>query len=248
MVYRVTLRGVRKLDTPHDGSEIKSNEKPDKEELLISIEGTSSSDVQDRVEPWQGSIVYKRLPESIIRREAFKSDELFRNEVAFYTKIWPALSSFQSKWDVKYPFKSIPKCYLAKNDCVVLKDLKQYGFVMPDRKQGLSIEECYTVMTQLSRFHALSLAMKTHDPDGFFNLLNEENGITEGLFDMLLFFPSSVIVLPTYFLPFSVFYVDDNVDYYRSYYNEAIQNALAMVEEELQNSPSKDLYLEKVHI
>lgn len=44
----------------------------------------------------------------------------------------------------------------------------------------------------------------------------------------------------------SVFYVNENIDYYRNYYNEAIQNAIAMVEEELKNSPSKDLYLDKV--
>lgn len=47
---------------------------------------------------------------------------------------------------------------------------------------------------------------------------------------------------------FAVFFVEDNVDYYRSYYKEAIQNAIAMVEEELKDSPVKDLYLDKVSI
>lgn len=182
MVYRVTLNGVRKLKITPDNSKsqgLDCNEESDTKELLVSIEGSGSNEL---VETWQGSIIYKRLPDSIIRREAFKSDELFRNEVAFYTKIWPSLSSFQSKWNVTHPFKSIPKCYLARNDCVVLKDLKQFGFVMPDRRQGLTIEECYMVMKQLSRFHALSLAMKCHDPDEFFELLNEEDSISEGLY------------------------------------------------------------------
>lgn len=131
-------------------------------------------------EPWQGSLIYKRLPESILRREAYKSDELFCNEVAFYTKIWPALSSFEKQWDGIKPFAAIPKCYLAKNDCVILKDLKQYGFVMPDRKQGLTTEECYVVMKHLSHFHALSLAMKCHDPEAFYELINDKDGINEG--------------------------------------------------------------------
>lgn len=154
MVYRITLKGVRRVIEP-DGS-------------------------NENVVPWEGSIIYKCLPESILRREAFKSDELFCNEVAFYNKIWPALSEFQQKWELKSPFKSIPKCYLAQNDLVILKDLKQLGFVMPDRRQGLSIEQCYFVLRHLSQFHALSLAMKSENPERFHELLNIRDGISEG--------------------------------------------------------------------
>lgn len=154
MVYRISLTGVRRYEEP---------------------DGSSESE-----EPWECSIIYKCLPESILRREAFKSDELFCNEVAFYNKIWPALLSFQKQWNVHNPFKSIPKCYLAQNDCVVLKDLKREGYVMPDRRQGLSVEQCYFVLKHLSQFHALSLAMKCHNPEGFYELLNIKDGISEG--------------------------------------------------------------------
>ncbi|XP_039760279.1 uncharacterized protein LOC120633934 [Pararge aegeria] len=194
MVYRISLKGTRKhIDT--DGKEL--------------------------IEPWQGSIIYKCLPESIICRQTFKSDELFCNEVAFYNKIWPALASFQSKWEkVTHPFKSIPTCYLARNDLVVLKDLKELGFVMPDRRQGLSIEQCYFVLKHISHFHALSLAMKNFDPEGFYELLNVHDGISE------------------------VFFLTENIEYYKSYYTEAIRNAVTMVEEELHDTPDKDKYLE----
>ncbi|XP_068619904.1 uncharacterized protein [Battus philenor] len=191
MVYRISLKGIKKKD-------------------------------DDSSESWEGSIIYKCLPESILRREAFKSDELFCNEVAFYNKIWPTLLKFQSQWDkVTHPFKSIPKCYLAQNDLVILKDLKQLGFVMPDRRQGLTIEQCYFVLKHLSHFHALSMAMKYYNPEGFYELLNIQDGISE------------------------VFFVPENVDYYKSYYTEAIQNAIAMVEEELRDSEDKELYLER---
>ncbi|XP_045779387.1 uncharacterized protein LOC123876969 [Maniola jurtina] len=194
MVYRISLKGSRK-HTESDGTEI--------------------------IEPWQGSLIYKCLPESIICRQTFKSDELFCNEVAFYNKIWPALSTFQSKWEkVTHPFKSIPKCYLAQNDLVVLKDLKEMGFVMTDRRQGLSMEQCYFVLKHISHFHALSLAMKYYDPEGFYDLLNVHDGISE------------------------VFFLTENIEYYKSYYTEAIRNAISMVEEELQESPDKDKYLE----
>ncbi|XP_045454768.1 uncharacterized protein LOC123664216 [Melitaea cinxia] len=195
MVYRVTLKGSRKH---------------------IDQDGTT-----EVIEPWEGSIVYKCLPESILRREAFKSDELFCNEVAFYNKIWPALSKFQSQWErVTHPFKSIPKCYLAQNDLVILRDLKESGFVMPDRTQGLSIEQCYFVLKHLSHFHALSLAMKYYDPEGFYELLNIQDGISE------------------------VFFLAENENYYRSYYSEATRNAIAMVEEELKESSDKEKYLD----
>lgn len=156
MVYRITLKGIRRHTEPDVSS--------------------------DDEESWKGSIIYKCLPESTLRREAFKSDELFCNEVAFYNKIWPALSEFQQKWQLKSPFKSIPKCYLAQNDLVILKDLKQLGFVMPDRREGLSIEQCYFVLKHLSQFHALSLAMKSNDPEGFYELLNVQDGISEGTY------------------------------------------------------------------
>uniref|UniRef100_A0A2A4JB62 CHK kinase-like domain-containing protein n=1 Tax=Heliothis virescens TaxID=7102 RepID=A0A2A4JB62_HELVI len=195
MVYRISMTGIRRYVEP---------------------DGSSETD-----EPWEYSIIYKCLPESILRREAFKSDELFCNEVAFYNKIWPALLNFQKQWNVHNPFKSIPKCYLAQNDCVVLKDLKREGYVMPERRQGLTIEQCYMVMKHLSQFHALSLAMKCHDPEAFYELLNVKDGISE------------------------VFFVEENFDYYKNYFIEATSNAIAMVEQELADSEDKDKYLDK---
>ncbi|CAK1594209.1 unnamed protein product [Parnassius mnemosyne] len=188
----------------------------------ISLKGIRKKDAESTEEPWESSIIYKCLPESVMRREAFKSDELFCNEVAFYTKIWPTLIKFQSQWEkVANPFKCIPKCYLAQNDLVILKDLKQMGFVMPDRRQGLTIEQSYFVLKHLSHFHALSLAMKYHNQEEFYELLNIQDGISE------------------------VFFVPENEDYFKSYYTEATQNAIAMVEEELRDSEKKDLYLKK---
>lgn len=51
---------------------------------------------------------------------------------------------------------------------------------MPDRTLGLSIEQSYFVLKHLSQFHALSLAMKCHNPDDFYELVNVKDGISEG--------------------------------------------------------------------
>ncbi|XP_004927067.1 uncharacterized protein LOC101737863 [Bombyx mori] len=195
MVYRIALKGIQNRVEPDGSCETET--------------------------PWEGSIIYKRLPESTTRREAFKSDELFCNEIAFYNKIWPALFEFQNRWGIEEPFKSVPKCYLARDNCVLLKDLKQFGFVMPDRKVGLSVDQTYFVLRHLAHFHALSLAMKGHDPEAFHELWNSRDGISE------------------------VFFVSENDDYYRNYYHEAIQNAIAMVDQELQGTDSKDQYLDR---
>ena len=46
-------------------------------------------------EPWKRSLIYKCLPDNPVHRQAFKSDVLFRNEVAFYTQALPVLLQFQ---------------------------------------------------------------------------------------------------------------------------------------------------------
>jgi hypothetical protein len=46
-------------------------------------------------EPWKRSLIYKCLPDNPAHRQAFKSDVLFRNELAFYTQALPVLLQFQ---------------------------------------------------------------------------------------------------------------------------------------------------------
>jgi len=46
-------------------------------------------------ESWKRSLIYKCLPDNPAHRQAFKSDILFRNEVAFYTQALPVLEQFQ---------------------------------------------------------------------------------------------------------------------------------------------------------
>ncbi|XP_077290680.1 uncharacterized protein LOC143914362 [Arctopsyche grandis] len=173
-------------------------------------------------QPWERSIIYKCLPDSIVRREAYKSDALFCNEVAFYTKINPALLSFQREFlNDSESFKAIPHCYLARNDVLILEDLHCRGFSMADRKSGLTTEQCAAVLKELAHFHALSLAMKQQRTEEFYELLNLQDGISEGLFDV------------------------EHEEWYRGYYNVASRNALAMVKEALPSEDDRTKYLKK---
>nr|CAD7265955.1 unnamed protein product [Timema shepardi] len=57
----------------------------------VQVEGK----VTGKTEPWSRSLIYKCLPMDPAQREAFKSDTLFKNEVAVYTRALPALMEFQ---------------------------------------------------------------------------------------------------------------------------------------------------------
>ena len=108
--------------------------------------------------PWQKAIIYKVLPQSRARREAFKSELLFRNEVVFYTHVWPALNKLQE--DGKTVFQGVAKIYAARPDFIAMEDLKDRGFRMADRRKGLQVERLKFVLKALAGFHALSLTLK----------------------------------------------------------------------------------------
>lgn len=107
---------------------------------------------------YECAIIYKILPESKKRREAFKSELLFRNEVVFYKYVWPALNRLQS--NDKRVFSGVPKVYVAKANLIAMEDLRERGFKMADRRKGLEIENLRYVLKALAGFHALSLTLR----------------------------------------------------------------------------------------
>lgn len=44
------------------------------------------------------------------------------------------------------PFNSVPKCYLAQGDIVILEDMQCKGFVMLDRMKGLDFNHCKAIL------------------------------------------------------------------------------------------------------
>lgn len=103
-------------------------------------------------------------------RDFTKADVLYRNEVCFYTKVFPAMDKLQKDKNIKQPFK-IAKCYATslkeKQEAVVLEDLKAAGFEMHDRKKPLDEAHISLVLTQYGKLHALSLALRDQQPEVF---------------------------------------------------------------------------------
>lgn len=158
-----------------------------------------------------------------MHREAFKSEILFRNEVAFYTRVIPLFQKFQEskRHSISKFFQAVPKCYLAENDTIILEDLCEQGYCMADRKLGLNYEQMVSVLSELAQFHAISLALKISNPEEFYSLIGDKYGIHEGLF------------------------LKEHEEWYRGYYKQAIQNAVEMVSSELNKHVNRDRYLTK---
>lgn len=156
---------------------------------------------KNRQQKWEKRVICKRLPENTVRREAYKSDKLFRNEVEFYTKIMPELIKYQTT-RTDETFQAFPKCYLARHDLLIMEDLQTRNFQMPDRKTGLSVNEIQRVLSEVATLHSLGLAYKFECPEQFENL---KSLIKEGIF------------------------CTANESWYKNYYEQLTTNAINMV-------------------
>ncbi|XP_050526282.1 uncharacterized protein LOC126897005 [Daktulosphaira vitifoliae] len=159
---------------------------------------------------WKKSMVYKLLPKSVQARENFKSEMLFDNEIKFYKVAYTALQEYQATKNIKNPFDSVPKCYFAEKDIVILEDMQCKGFVMMDRQKGLDFNHCQAILRILGKFHGLSLSMKANEPEKFKNCVS---GVVN-----------------------EVYYKKDYELWYGGYYKHAVESAKKILEAELSES------------
>ncbi|KAF4533014.1 hypothetical protein B566_EDAN000705 [Ephemera danica] len=104
----------------------------------------------------------------IFKRPPHKDDarllKFFRNEATFYQDLLPKLEEFKTQFD-SAPAFAIPRRYHIASDVIVLEDLMPLGFRMSTRTTFLDLHHCVLVLEEMGRFHAVSLAMKTLQPD-----------------------------------------------------------------------------------
>ncbi|XP_055383577.1 uncharacterized protein LOC129613499 [Condylostylus longicornis] len=116
-------------------------------------------------------VLVKTMPKTVARRQTFRSDEFFKNEIDFYTKIIPALMDFQKSTGSKDIFDEYPQCLAAysdgENDFLVLEDISVSGYIAPCRQSYTETETCSLILKVLGRFHAVSLAFKDQKPEEF---------------------------------------------------------------------------------
>ncbi|XP_065360674.1 uncharacterized protein LOC135954430 [Calliphora vicina] len=138
----------------------------------LQIQGHSSSN--DQNEEYRMFLIIKRQIPSLSRRQLYRCDEAFCNEINAYNHIVPLLEQYMTE-------TIFPKCYYAGHDdmgeIIVLEDLKEIDFRMQNRLAGLELNYCELVMKQLAKLHAASIAAKQLDNEMFRDKCKQINEI-----------------------------------------------------------------------
>lgn len=102
------------------------------------------------------SFIIKRHIVDKKRRELFRCDHAFENEIAAYCHLIPVLKAFSND---NLPY---PNCLFAGSDeageIIAMEDLSPHGYRMANRLQGLDFEHCSLVLkVSIDRLHAEAL-------------------------------------------------------------------------------------------
>ncbi|XP_020816910.1 uncharacterized protein LOC110190651 [Drosophila serrata] len=107
------------------------------------------------------TVIVKRQIASLSRRQLYRCEEAFSNEINAYRHLAPLLAAYSRQQ--LFPVCHIAECNDRRNPdrgdpIIVLQDLKALGFRMKDRLVGLELRHCLLVMKKLAQLHAASLA------------------------------------------------------------------------------------------
>lgn len=95
---------------------------------------------------------------------------LYRNEVSFYTIVFPVFDQFQREKCVKVPFE-VTKCYATstkpKEEILVLEDIGTSGYRLCDRRKTFDETHIALVLRNYGKLHAISLALRHQRPKVF---------------------------------------------------------------------------------
>ncbi|XP_068148888.1 uncharacterized protein [Drosophila tropicalis] len=133
----------------------------DEEEQQQQQQKKQQHQQQDRVlaSSEKVTVIIKRQIPSLSRRQLYRCEEAFSNEINVYRHLVPVLRRYSQH-------QLFPLCHIADTHdqgesgepIIVLQDLKSLGFRMQNRLAGLELRHCLLVMKKLAQLHAASLA------------------------------------------------------------------------------------------
>jgi hypothetical protein len=130
--------------------------------------------------PKEYNLVLKCSKQSPALRETAPVKEAFINEIYIYNTVLPVFTQFQLEHGIDNPFDSFPRCYgkFTSDDMevIVFENLKSVGYTLWNKKQPLTRNHIDMVMTEYSKFHAISFAMKDQQLEKFEQL---STGLTD---------------------------------------------------------------------
>ncbi|XP_048526669.1 uncharacterized protein LOC125505871 [Dendroctonus ponderosae] len=105
----------------------------------------------------------------------------FRNEVNFYSKVFPELDRFQKERGVKDPFGNIPKYFCGSLDKhhehLAFVNLKAENYVLFDKSQFMDEKHLKVLFDIYGKFHALSFAFKAQNFEKYNELIKPVQNI-----------------------------------------------------------------------
>lgn len=128
------------------------------------------------------SLVVKLVPPSAFLREAFDIEVTFSKEVNAYRLVGPQYKDLQEEKGIpsNKRIDVFPKFYGARTNkqgdfdgksdntaVLLLGNLKMEGYCTGNRRKGLNLKHMELGVTQLARFHAVSVALKILKPNVF---------------------------------------------------------------------------------
>lgn len=94
----------------------------------------------------------------------FSYEGLFKNEILFYSTIFPTLDNLQSDANVYKPFDNVPKYFCGgmepKNMFLAMKDLRPLGYTMFDKQKYLDQKHLNMIFQIYGKYHALSYVLR----------------------------------------------------------------------------------------
>lgn len=140
--------------------------------VMIAVKLVGFKEVNGEKQSVTKHLLCKIPPTCAKRRSVYQTTFAFECEVEIYSKLLPMFSQFQKEkgLTVDESFASFPKAYVAlsdtKNDhhILIMDDLRFKNFKMFPKERRTDIEHATLVMTEMAKFHAVSLALKDQRP------------------------------------------------------------------------------------
>ncbi|KAJ9589203.1 hypothetical protein L9F63_028013 [Diploptera punctata] len=119
------------------------------------------------------SFVIKTLPTAELMAQMVKEGKVFERESEAISKITPSVYDILRKapgdQNSQQPFAA--KCIYSQLEypdiIIVLEDLKEQGFRMPERTEGLEMDHCLLVLRTLAKYHAATAVLYEQNPELF---------------------------------------------------------------------------------
>lgn len=157
---------------------------------IVTIDGITKLGKKKKLE----LIVKCALPGKKLR-EAMPINEIFKREIFFYEVLCKVYDELQKGVEDKLQYKEHARIYytcdVEEKECIAMGNLREEGYCLYDRNQGMTEDHVELVMKAYGKYHGMSLVLKEKDQESFdklrketYQLMDDQFESTVGSFEM----------------------------------------------------------------